>query len=289
MRRSRSEPRSRKKQNPTMSFHPFRSDPVAVAPLASVADERAEEAEDYYRHLSAVYALAENNPRVFASPLGPFDYADRHVWLPRFAFFGPNADDTSWRLAFFAGFDAADLRASHALLGFLEFLALHAEEGHGLNLAFFPLVDVAGHLFQAPPRQLGQERWSQSTAPELRVLEKNARQNGYHGFVRVETAAHEEDTLVVRVCAPAIEATEPDVELISSFEVEPFAVRWERGAAAPGAGPLTITDDLPVAPFELTLLVPPSWPDELYRRAVAVVLSKFVLRYRAFQAFGGQL
>lgn len=272
-----------------MSFHPFRSDPVALAPLASAADERAELADDYYRHQSAVYALAENNPRVFASPLGPFDYSDRHVWLPHFAFFGPNADDASWRLAFLAGFDATDLRASHALLGFLEFLAPHAEEGHGLNLAFFPLVDVAGHLFRVSPRRLGQERWGQSAAPELRVLEKNARQNVYHGFVRVETAAHGEDALVLRVRAPAIDPTGPDVELISSVETEPFAVRWERCAAVPDDGPLSIADDLPVAPFELTLLVPPFWPDELYRRAVAVVLSKFVLRYRAFQAFGGQL
>ena len=251
---------------------------VAAAPAA----------ETLQAHLSAVYALAQQNQHVFASPLGPVAAGDRSAWLPRFVFFGPGTSDVSWRLAFLAGFDARDLRPAHALLGLVERLASRAEEGHGLDLTFFPLVDVAGLTSGTTARNLSAIHWAQTAAPEIHLLEKDARGRGYHGFIRLEAAEPDEEIVTLRVREPAGIVVSPDVELVSSEDCEPFPVRFERGATgvAPTDGPLSIADDLSVQPFELTLRIPATWPDEIYHEAVGAILTRFIHRYRAFQAYG---
>lgn len=262
-----------------MSSHLFR-------PTTDVTGVPA--ATTFSTHLSAVYALAQQNQHLFASPLRSFSFAGRNAWLPRFVFFGPNASDAAWRLAFLAGFDARDLRSAHALLGLVELLAGCAEEGHGLDLSFFPLVDAAGFALGAPARSLTAEHWARSATPDVALLEKDARSRGYHGFIRLETAAPGEEIITLRVRGPAGLPASPDVELISSEDFDPFPVRFERGSAgvAPTDGPLSVADDLPVQPFELTLRIPAVWPDEIYHEAVGLILTRFIHRYRAFQAYG---
>ena len=70
---------------------------------------------------------------------------------------------------------------------FIEDLALEPEIGHGLGvLSLFPLVDVLGLTRGGEGRSLGTESWAHSVAPELSLLEKDARLRGYHGFVRLQ-------------------------------------------------------------------------------------------------------
>jgi hypothetical protein len=242
-------------------------------------------------HFSAVYALAQENRHVFASPLGPFRFGSDEALLPRFVFFGPNTTDASWRVAFLGGFDRDDLRATHALLGLIEFLGRHEHDGYSLNLSFFPLVDVAGVNFRAPPRNLSRRNWARPDAPEIALLERDARASGYHGYVRVETSPVGDELIGLRMRAPAGIVVAPDVELVSSADFEPWPVQFERAASdfSSADGPLSIAEDLPVQPFELTLRIPATWPDEIYQRAVNVILSRFILRYRAFQAYGQHL
>jgi hypothetical protein len=246
---------------------------------------------DFQSHLSALYAQSQQNNYLFGSPLGPFFHQGRHAHLPRFVFFGPYASDDSWRLAFLAGYDQRDLRASRALLLLAGRLAGNAEEGHGLNLSFFPLVDAAGFYLGADPRALGDEHWGRSAAPEINLLEKDARLRGYHGFIRVESSTAEDEVIVIEVRHPRGTVSSPDLELISSEETEPYPVRFEcrTAAAAVTAGPLSVSDDLLFHPFELVLRVPAAWPDELYHEAVGLILTRFIHRYRAFQAYGQHL
>ena len=238
--------------------------------------------------LDVLYALAPESAHLRASPLGPFHFRGQTCHLPRFVFFGPKASEASWRLAFFAGLDQRDTRAADALLATIEDLAEHADDAHGLDLTFFPLVNAAGFFLGAPPRPLASEHWGRSAAPELQLLEREARAREYHGFVRVETAHGQGDELGLRVRAPADSPLAPDVELISSEDTEPYPVRFETGQP-PLGGPLSIADDLPHGPFELTLRVPAAWPVERYRDAVRAILQRFVRRYRAFQAYGQHL
>jgi hypothetical protein len=241
--------------------------------------------------LSALYALSQDSPYVFASPLGPFHFRGQPAYLPRLVFFGPQASDDSWRLSFLAGFDHRDLRASRALLALVASLAENVEAGHGLNLSFFPLVDAGGLIFDASDRALGAAHWGRGAPPEIRLLERDARGGGYHGFVRIETASSAEDLVSIRIRQPATQPLSPDLDLITSDDAESFPVRFETiPSGIPAAdGPLSVTDDLPIAPFELTIQVPAAWPDHDYQRAVVVLLKRFLRRYRAFQAYGQHL
>jgi hypothetical protein len=241
--------------------------------------------------LSALYALSQSSRFVFASPLGPFPLDGRQAYLPRFVFFGPNACDESWRLALLAGFDHGDHRASRALVALATRLAADSETGHGLNLSFFPLVDVAGLVTGAPDRALGSAHWGRGGAPEIELLEQDARVRGYHGFVRIETEAKDDDLIGLRVRGPFAGLMSPDLELISSEETRSFPIRFESvaGDEAPTDGPLSVADDLPVDPFELTLRIPAAWSDEAYQHAAVTLLERFLRRYRAFQAYGQHL
>jgi hypothetical protein len=258
--------------------------PAGAAPAATPASL----AESLHSDLSALYALSQDSPYVFASPVGPFPAAGRQAYLPRFVFFGPHACDESWRLALLAGFDRADLRSSRALVALAARLATDSETGHGLNLSFFPLVDVAGLLSGGAGRDLAAARWNPDGPPEIALLERDARQRGYHGFVRIETGGGDEDLIVLQVRGAHADARSPDLELITSEETRTFPVRFEAGPV-PDGGPLSLSDDLPFAPFELTLRIPASWSDEAYQHAAVTLLERFLRRYRAFQAYGQHL
>ncbi|MGA3006718.1 MAG: hypothetical protein ABSE59_02385 [Opitutaceae bacterium] len=240
--------------------------------------------------LEALYGLVQRSDYVFGSPLGPFYHEAQRYHLPRFVYFGPLASDESLRLAFLAGFDHRDLRGTLSLLHFVEDLALRPDLGQGLNLSIFPLVDVLGLAGLAPSRDLALENWAHTIAPELSLLEKDARVRGYHGFVRLETASGD-DMVTVRLRTAAKTANPtPDVELITSEDTAPFALRWESAAVGPAEdGPLASADDLPFQPFELTLCLPGAWAPEVHREATASILKHFVLRYRSLMAYGQNL
>jgi hypothetical protein len=258
------------------------------APAATLPGARAESLRS---DLGALYALAQNSPYVFASPVGPFLAGGSLAYLPRFVFFGPHACDESWRIAFLAGFDHRDLRASRALMALASRLAGDSETGHALNLTMFPVVDVTGLVTGTPGRGLSETHWGRGRPPEIEFLEKDARQRGYHGFVRVETAEKEEDLIVLRVRGTFEGSASPDLELITSEETRSFPVRFEAVGAGlePTSGPLSIADDLPLRPFELTLKIPGSWTDAAYQHAAVTLLERFLRRYRAFQAYGQHL
>jgi hypothetical protein len=268
------------------------SAPIARAKAGTLTPQPIARSEKSLReHLSAVYALSQGSHHVFASPLGPLHFGRRHTYLPRFAFFGPHASDESWRLAFLGGFSQRDPRSSHAILSLVERLAGDVEAGHGLNLSFFPIVDAAGFFFGVPDRGLAAYHWGRAPAPEIALLERDARLQAYHGFIRVEAGPVGEDIPTIRVRGSAADLLSPDLELITTEDTEPFPVRFEAGLAGetPVAGPLSVADDLPFTPFELTLRLPSNWPDDLFRRAAATLLERFIWKYRAFQAYGQHL
>lgn len=143
----------------------------------------------------------------------------------------------------------------------------------------------------ASPRGPATEHWAHSAEPEIDLLEKDARLRGYRGFVRIEKAAPTDDAIAVRVREPAGFIRSPDVELISSAETDPFPLGFERATAGGNVteGPSTVADDLPFRSFELTLRIPSAWSDEMYHEAVGGILTRFIFRYRAFQAYGQHL
>lgn len=244
---------------------------------------------EFNERLTRLYALAQRSRHVFASPLGPFYNEDRYYHLPRFVYFGPHTSDESLRLAFIAGFDSTDLRGTLALMHFVERLALTPDLGQGLNLSFFPLADVTG-LLRDDPQLLAPRTWLSPAVPEIKLLSLDARSSGYQGFVRIETDdAADDDVINLRLRGHTAEAL--GVELLNSADLAPWDVRWEAGPIdRPVAdGPLSLSDDLPFQPFELTIRLPAAWSTELHREAVATILKNFILRYRGLHAYAQHL
>jgi hypothetical protein len=237
--------------------------------------------------LSSLYGLAQRSEYVFGSPLGPFSHAGQTHYVPRFVYFGPHTSEESPRLAFLAGLDCRDLRPTLALLNLVEQLAVRPDIGQSLHLSFYPLVDVLGHLRQTNDRDLLAQRWTAPKAPEIDLLAKDSRLRTYHAFIRIETGPPDE-VVTLRLRAAGLAAA--DGPLFSSVDTEPFAVRWEiENTLTPIAGPLSLGDDLPFRPLNLTLRVPADWSPEFYREAVASILKRFIVRYRAFLAYGQHL
>jgi hypothetical protein len=256
--------------------------PAATSSSLSLSAALAEQ-------LSTLYQLVQRSEYVFGSPLGPFFHRTRHQHVPRFVYFGPHTAEESVRLAFYAGFDRRDLRGTLALLHFVERLAVAPDLGQSLNISFFPLVDVLG-LLEARDRALPSQAWHAPREPELALLAQDVRLGGYHGFMRVESAP-DEDAITVRLRGFEDEAGFPGgSDFINSEDTAPWPVRWETGGARVVTdGPLSLAEDLPFAPFELTVRVPARWSDEEYREAVAHTLRRFIIRYRSYLAYGQHL
>ena len=236
--------------------------------------------------LSRLYEVAQRSDYVFGTPVGPFNHDGRQHYLPRFVYFGPHTSEESPRLAFLAGGEARDLRPTLALLHLIEELATAPDLGQSLHVAFFPLVDVLGLQRAVPERRLADESWVQPASPEIDQLAREARVGHFHGFVRLESAADDAITLLVRTTSQSL----PESLLFSSEDFEPEQVRWEiQFAPRFASGPLSLAEDLPFAPLDLTLRVPAAWSPDRYRRVVATILKRFAVRYRAFLAYGQHL
>ena len=240
--------------------------------------------------LSGLYALVQHSPHMFASPLGPIARGDRLLDFPRFVYFGPDASDVAVRLSLMAGFHHRDLRSTLALLHLVEELSRDPNFGQGLNLSIFPLVDLLGLAQIRVDRQLVAENWANSKAPEIILLERDARLRAYHGFIRLESV-YDDDMITVRLHAAAPQDNHaPSIEFISSVDFESLPVRWETDATPHFKhGPLSVADDLPLRPFELTIRVPASWSPERYANAGSSILRGFVQRFRAFFTYAQHL
>lgn len=235
--------------------------------------------------LDHVYRLARHSRHVFASPLGPFHHAGRRHALPRFVYFGPGSSEHSVRLAVYAGEDPGDTAGASALLHFVERLALKPDLGSGLSISIFPKVDVLGVSAGSVNRQLGRANWSYPDHPEIDLLAKDARGRGYHGFIRLRTDSTVEDVTVSIGAGVDAVAFSSGVEFLTSEDFAPWPVRWE-GSSHERArfGPLSLVDDLPVSPFEITLRVPGEWNASLQRESVGRILRAIIVRLRGFDA-----
>ena len=270
----------------TLMSTPFSSRSGTVARASSPASSLSLSAA-LGDQLSTLYGLAQRSAYVFGSPLGPFAHAGQPHYLPRFVYFGPHTSEESPRLAFLAGLDSRDLRSTLSVLNLVEQLAVRPDLGQSLHLAFYPLVDVLGHLRQAGNRELAAQAWTTPSAPEIDLLAKDSRLRTYHAFIRVETGPPD-DVVTLRLRTTGGAA--PSVALFSSEDTEPFAVRWEvEQGPVPAAGPLSLGGDLPFRPLDLTLRVPGDWRPEFYREAVASILKRFIVRYRGLLAYGQHL
>lgn len=242
-------------------------------------------AAHFRARLSSLTLLAQDSNHLFATAAGPFRYHGRAADLPRFVFLGAGALDDAPRVCFLAGFDHRDLRPANALVNFIERLGRAPEDASGLDLTFFPIVNVAGLKLGAPPRPLASQHWGHTSAPEIKLLERDVRRRNYDGFVRVQSAPEGDHvpSLRVRAFTGGFLGSSRERAAFAAEEVPP--IRVERGDPATG-GPLTVSADGLTTPFEVTLRIPRFWSDVRYGKAAGAFLGRLLAHYRGFQAAG---
>lgn len=236
--------------------------------------------------LSQLYAVCQRSEHVFGSPLVPVSPATSGHPVPRFVFFGDSTSRESVHLALHAGFDARDLRGSLALLRFIEQLTLEPALGQGLQLSLFPLVDVAGFAGIRRERPPAAGLVSGRPPPEAYLLNQDARQNRYHGFIRIESAAID-DAILLREYGAAFLLPAGRIETVPTNLGEPVPLVWETTAAPSSLLPSPLAAGAPA--FELVLGVPGHWSPGLFRDSVTGVLRHLIARLRSFQAFAPDL
>lgn len=249
-------------------------------------------ASELTRLISTLYSLAQTSAFVFGSPLGAVKTESKVVTLPRFVYFGPGTTDASLRLSFLTGFNREEVPLSLSLLSFVRDLSLSPDLGQSLHLAFFPVVDTLGILGgQESTRDLTQADWVIPEHQDIALLQHDARVMNYHGFVRL--GLHQEDTVSVElITRPATAEESPGVELLSSEDIGRDDVRFsseDAGRSGPQKGPIGLSDDLVVQPFELRIFFPASWRQPALDAAVSRILKQFILRHRALMAYAQHL
>jgi len=236
--------------------------------------------------LSALIEAAQDSDCLFGSSLGPLHSGDATFHVPQFVYFGANSSTASLRLALLSGIGRHDLPASRALVAFIEGLVRRPDLGEGLNLSFFPVVNVAGLLGGAEERDLSAEDWNASSAPELKLLGSDIRNRGYEGFIRVVTSAEDSPTAWVRTVLSG-EAASANIELFNVDDFDDWNVRFESTSLGlVAAGPLSLAADLAQAPFEAELALPAHWSQAQADHALARLLKRLLVHYRGFRAYG---
>lgn len=244
---------------------------------------------DLRHRVGTLYELAQQSDFVFGSPLGPF-FIDAHAhYVPRFVYFGPHTSRESLRLAVLAGIGRHDRLAANALLSFIEGLARQPDIGQGLNVSFFPVVNVGGLLDGAEERDLTGDHWAHSGTPEITLLRQDAERSGFQGFVRVTTTVDQEPSAWLRTVRSTT-AQASDAEIFSSVDFQPWPVSFETVAThAVVSGPLSLGAVLPFAPFEVELALPADWPQRKADQALARILQRLIVRYRGLLAYAQHL
>lgn len=247
---------------------------------------------DLALRLSRLYRLSSESRHLFGSPLGPFPRHGLAYSVPRFFSCGPDTSDTSIRLAFLSGYAASDARLSDAVLHFVEALMVEPVLGSGLHLSFFPIVNPVGVERGTQDNgegiDLRREHWAFSRAPEIQLLQRDARTHHYHGFLQVVGTDTAMPTACLRWADPATSGSGED---LLTAGVTPWGVTWQ--LAQPGesrdGGPLSISADFVQRSFEITLGIPESWSTAQCRSEVPALLRHFILSYRSTLAVGQYL
>ncbi len=248
---------------------------------------------------SRLSVLSAHSPHLFASPLGPFEHKGHPFHLPRFLFVGENSAEEAWRISIFAGLDGRDTRSALAALKGLERYALEPELGDSFNLAFYPLLNPSGVTDGTRRTRSGhlleEQNWTNSQAPELQLLAREARARQFHGSIVIRSSDEVNELQGwLRGFSPGepfLHAEPVRGSSKAGYLPFKFPIAWEphpEGLHAQN-GPLTLADDMRMRPFEVTLLVPTEPPLEWAVQAVAHTLRVFLNNFRTAAATGANI
>lgn len=146
----------------------------------------------YYRSpsdqlVSPLEQLAANSNYLLSKPGGHFQDKGITYALPRYIFLGPRGGGEVFRLGLFATLHGNEPEGALALTRFLAELSRQPSLATNFCLFIYPVCNPTGlednTLQSREGKDLSQEFWSDSTAPEVKFLESEIWMHAFHGVI----------------------------------------------------------------------------------------------------------
>lgn len=247
------------------------------------------------RSLQNLLAPVQEAKGIETEFLGPFTARGEKYWLPRFAYIGSKSADAI-RLGIFAAIHGDEPAGALGAAGLLMQLAERPEWAADYHVTVYPVCNPTGFEDNTRNSRLGQdlnrEFWTQSAAPEVRILEGELRTRHFHGLVQLHADDTSEGiygfvrghTLTENLLRPALREAARILPRNINATIDGFAARdgiiykhYEGVLAAP--------KEIEPVPFEIIFETPHRAPVELQVEALLVALRTIMTEYRLLMSF----
>ncbi len=231
--------------------------------------------------------------------LGPFRSSEQDYHLPRYTFAGPNSSDPI-RIGIFAGIHGDEPAGTLAAIEFLRQVGAQPSRAENYLLRVYPLCNPTG--FEDDTRvsrggpDLNRCFWKNSAEPEVRLIERELREQHFHGLVQL----HADDTsdglygfvrghtLSEHLLKPALHAAGKILPRNINAQIDGFAAM--DGIIYEGYdGILAAPAELHPPPFEIILETPHHAPVEKQIEALVIAMQTILDEYRQLIAFAANL
>ena len=231
-----------------------------VKPDNSLAGEKRTLA----RLLAPLDQIAAHSPNLVTRRTSQFEVGGERYEIPNYVFIGPEAQHPPVRLAFFSGLHGNELEGSVALTLLVQLLEALPELARGYCLFLYPACNPTGYedgsYLSRERRDLNQEFWKGSSAPEVRVLEGELKSQTFDGIITLHSNHSEklfygispQPLVTDRLVRPALQAVD---RFSTRGERRPyFQVQKSFTRNQPGALSLPVRSEN--GPFEIILEAP---------------------------------
>jgi murein peptide amidase A len=246
------------------------------------------------RSIERLMAPLQGRPNLIVDAL-PFESAGSNWTLPRVIFSGANSADPI-RIGIFAAIHGDEPAGALALVRFFAELDPRAEFAEIYQIRGYPVCNPSGFAsntrVSAAGRDLNREFWKASSEPEVQLLERELRNEHFHGLIQL----HADDTsdgiygfvrgatLTENLLRPALIEAGKVLPRNVNAQIDGFAARdgmiydiYDGVLAAPR--------EMQPVPFEIILETPHNAPIDQQVEALVIAMRTILFEYRQLISF----
>jgi hypothetical protein len=250
--------------------------------------------------LAPLDSIAAHSPNLVANHDARFEAGGETYTLSRYLFVGPKGGDTPIRVGIFAGIHGDEPEGGRAVVQFLKLLEARPELAAGYYLSFYPVCNPTGFedgtRHSRNGRDLNREFWSNSSEPEVRLLQAELISRSFNGIISLHTDDTSDGfygivrgaTLTKHLIEPALQAAGKFLPRDKRSVIDGFQAR--NGVIRDAYdGVLSAPPKVRPRPFEIIIETPQAPPTFLKECAFVAALKTILTEYRKFIAYAPNL
>jgi protein MpaA len=245
--------------------------------------------------VSPLEQLAATSNYLLSKPGGHFQDKGITYALPRYVLLGPRGGGEVFRLGLFATLHGNEPEGALALTRFLTDLVRQPALATNFCLFIYPVCNPTGlednTLHSRAGKDLSQEFWTESTAPEVKFLESEIWMHAFHGVITINSDRETEGiygqvngaVLSEYLLKPALAAADTYLPRSRQRVIEGAPAR--RGIVHQiKDGRLRPPPRLQPSPFEIVLASPAKMPLQLQVEGINAALHSILHEYRTLMS-----